>query len=342
MRHLVLVALLLIASCTEPELESPTVESEIDDDPADDPGCPGWKCSGNSPIMGPWGPFTDFRQDGQFANSAGLRVDGLWKDGVRYEPRVVGARLTAKLGDELLEGDELEQSYLRIATPLPLVAYKLWIERVNQTVTYWHGPPTTLETYELTYSVAAVSRTPLCNNPPSSSSGDGQLWTAPLEAILFTGDRYGIDKKIFASTYAESAGWFTIGCAGSAIAKLVLNRFATVGSIGLYQSTRAERQDVLSMYTGNVCGTGRAFTVPDTAITWESSAGWHGLNPHQTWESVWGGGRAQCLDTWRLEDTHPGIRDKIASECPLPPSCTTSGWFPLLWTSRGTVRSANP
>lgn len=348
MRQLVAaVSIALLAACAEvePDLDTTTAYAF-----GDDPACLGWKCTGNSPIMGPWGNFTDFRLDGSLPNNVGLWVDGLWKGGVRYQPSIVGAELVGQAGAVVLAGPALEGSYLRITHGTPTDAvYQLRIKKVNHTVQYWVGPPTAIASYELEYTGVGIKDTPLCANPPDSLSGDGQLWQAPLEALLFTGDRYGFDKKITASTYAQSAGWMTIGCAGSAIAKMVLNRFTTVGSTGDYlhpmpgdyQSTRAQRQDVLNMYTGNVCGTGRSFTVPETPITWESSNGWRQRGAQVSWESVWGGGVALCLDTWRLEDSHPGILDDIAAECQVPPRCSDQSWFGG-WATRGTVRSANP
>lgn len=348
MRHYVLpatiTALSLLAACAEPlDRDDPaTAPSWNLPDPEEDPGCQGWKCTGNSPVMSGYG-FIELHEN-QVANDVGFRLHHLRKEGIVYHPDVRGDRLygLGAGGAIALAGPALEDAELVLSRDGTPGEFAIQIHKVNNLVTFWTAPYTTIETYELTYTGPDVAkRTPLCPNPPPPTTGDGHMWAAPGEAILFNGDRYDPNKRIIASTPTEAGDWFNIGCAGSALAKLHLNRFTAAGKRPAQPATsRAERQDVLAMYTGNVCGTGTAYTIPDTQIRWASRNGYHQMGAFATYEAVWGGGRAVCMSSWRLDATHPELREQMKLECGELPPCSQA----LLgsWQTRGTVLSAVP
>ncbi|MEZ4400576.1 MAG: ADYC domain-containing protein [Kofleriaceae bacterium] len=336
-------ASLTLAACVDtPEVETSVAMALKPDDPT----CTGFHCTGNSPIM----EFYDFHELSPTSyNSAGLKLDGLWKGGVKYRPIVTGSTLSAtRLGLPMLIGPSLVGSYLSVKTmptaTSPAVEYQIHITAYHQTQPYWTGPATMVDTYELLYNKAGgpSSLTTLCENPPNRSAPDGSTWAAPAEAILFAGDRYSDAKQITASTYAQSGDWFNIGCAGGALAKMHLNRFTTASQLGGLSTTRAERQDVLSMYTGNVCGTGVSYTVPATPLTWESRNGLRTLAPYTSVEAIWSGGRAICMDTWRLEATHPTLVTQMRDECEQAGLKLEPCGDLASWRARGTVLSANP
>src|SRR5207244_847632 len=111
---------------------------------------------------------------------------------------VVGARLYGKdsVGNIVLSGPALTGAYFLVSTPTGW--YRINITRVNNDVTYWIGPASTIETYELTYTSigqAVTHEGPLCKNPPNREDGEGRPWNETLEAILYTGDRYDAATK---------------------------------------------------------------------------------------------------------------------------------------------------
>lgn len=308
----------------------------------EDPGCVEWKCTGNSPDMSGY-EFHELHER-QVPNEAGFILRRLRKGGAVYHPDVRGDRLyglgpggVILLQDAALEGAELVLEHDTIPGE-----FTIRITAVNDNVTFWVAPHTPVQTYELDYTApGGPKREPLCANPPASDSGDGNLWVAPGEAILFSGDRYDRKKRIFASTATEAGDWFNIGCAGSALAKMHLNRFTTAGKRPAQPATRrAERQDVLSMYTGNVCGTGVSYTVPGTQIRWGTRNSYRVLAGFATYEAIWSGGRAVCMSSWRLDDTHPELREQMKLECGELPPCSDADVGS--WQLRGSVISGVP
>ncbi|MEZ4361542.1 MAG: ADYC domain-containing protein [Kofleriaceae bacterium] len=290
-------------------------------------------------------PITEVNEFG-IPNSSGVVVDGLWKNGLRYQPDVTGTTLVGTRSGLTISGTALVGSFFRLLTPSG--PYRLHIRGVAKTVRYWLGPTTTIESYDLQYTRPGefIDR-PLCAYPPPRAAGDGNVWIEPTHSILFAGDRYDQNWKIIASTAAEAGDWFNIGCAGEEVTKVLLNRHATAGTYGPWATTKAQRQDLLRMYLGDLCGTGRSFTEPNTELRWGISNGWRSLTGYSTYEAVWAGGRAICLNTSRLQDTQPTIRSEIDEECVaagvgvLPP-CESLPGFPGAWAGLGNVISGNP
>jgi hypothetical protein len=347
MRHHLLpttiAALSLLAACAQPlENQTPTTTPAAVQNPGD-PGCPEWKCTGNSPDMSGF-EFHELHEL-QLPNSAGFILRRLRKEGVDYHPDVRGDRLyglgpggVIVLQDDALEGAELVLEHTTIPGE-----FAIHITEVNDNVAFWAAPKTPIQTYELDYTApGAANRTPLCANPPASVGADG-VRMAPSEAILFAGDRYNDQKRLVAHTEVEAGDWFNIGCAGSALAKLHLNRFTTAGKHPSQPATsRDERQDVLAMYTGNVCGTGTAYTKAGTEIRWGSKNEYRSLAGFTKHEAIWKDGRAVCVSAWRLDATHPWLQGAMDSECGTPtvPVCTAAQLAD--WQSYGTVISGVP
>lgn len=298
---------LALAACVEsPEPELGTSTEALSP-------CPKWGCGENSPLMGPYGEH-EYEWTGTQPNSEGSYVVGLFKSGVMYRPRVIGAQLIAEAADgTLLFGAALQGSHFLIRTPTG--EYKIFIMKVtpraSSNVRFWVGAPTQLETYELRYlkvSRIATHPEPLCRNPPERDAGEGtptRMWHAPLEAILYTGDRYDADRKeVIASSYAASGTHFNIACAGSALAKLVLTRHATVGVSSTHPSTADERQTMLKVYTCDVCGDGQSWTEQGTKLHWQNTKHWSDFTGTEfAQEALWGPDGAKCLSTHRLGST---------------------------------------
>lgn len=281
------------------------------------------------------------------ANEDGVVVDGLWRDLVRYTPDVVGDRLIGlRAGAPNLTGQALVGSYLRLLAPAGKV-FRVYIQEVKTTVRFWVGFPGPVETYRLMYiGPGAPEPKPVCPLLSDPAVGDGNTWVEPTHAILFAGDRYNASYQIVAWTDAQAGDWFNVGCAGWWGSKLHLNRHTTAGSDGAHQTTRAQRQDLLSMYVANYCGTGERFTLPNTPVTWASSNGWRSISSFTEYEAVWANGRAVCLDEPRYGGIDPTLRAKIIQTCAavnvtLPP-CSELPGFPDQWQGSGNVLSAIP
>ena len=339
------VALTLAACVVEPDPApaTGTTTQAIIYDPDSD-GCPKWGCGTNSPVMDIF-DFHDLDESGQQANLAGVKVKYLLQNGVAYKPDVVVDRLVARSYSNpsaiALSGAQLTGARLYVDTPKGVFA--IHIVNVHHDTPFWVGPAGTVETYELAYTgpgYATAMR--LCSNPPSAYSRHGEDWPAPMEAILFTGDRYDADAlTVTASDYAGAGTWFNIGCAGSVLAKLHLTRHTTASQVSGYTSARSERQAMLKMYASDVCGDGTPFTKQGTPLWWENSKGWDTLGSIQSHEALWSSTGAMCMDVHRLQAQYGW---DIAASC-APRPC--SGWFglpgfPDVWPRGAYVLTGNP
>lgn len=311
------VALALVACVDDPETALGT---------ATQLSCPKWGCGENSPLMGPYEEH-EYDASGAQVNSEGSRVVALVQGGQAYEPRIVGGSqlIGVQPDGSVISGAGLTNAYFLISTPTG--PYKIIIKKVtpraSSQVRFWIGPQTQIETYELMYLFAgrgpATHPEPLCHNPPERDAGEGsptRMWNAPLEAILYSGDRYDADEHtVTASSYPASGPWFNIACAGSALAKLHLTRHTTAGSLSTHPSTAAQRQAMLRMYVSDLCGTGASFTEQGTPLHWTNSKGWSQLTGMEfAPEALWNENGALCLDTHRRGTQYMA---DIVAECPM-------------------------
>lgn len=310
------VALALVACVEDPDLGQAEQEAL----------CPLWGCGENSPLMGPYGEH-EYDWTGTVANAEGSRITRLVQGTESYRPRIVeGNRLIAEHANgTVLQGTQLEGAYFLVMTPTE--PYKIIIHNVTpravSPVRFWIGPQLPIETYELRYTKlrsAVTHPEPLCKNPPARDSGEGdpsRLWHAPLEAILFTGDRYTSgSKEVIASSYSTAGTFFNIACAGSAIAKLHLARYTTASSAPpMFTSTAPERQAMLKMYSGDFCGNGNPWTEQGTKLRWQNPKNWSVFSGSEfAQESLWGPQGALCLDTHRLGQAW---KNDVLAACPV-------------------------
>jgi ADYC domain len=300
-----LLAVFTLASCAMEDVSN--VETYL--------GCPGSVCNSNSPVMGPYSYW-----EGNLAglpNDQGVKFGDFVSSTDRHcTPKVVGDKFQAFCPASPLFGPALtlmsaalQNGYLEAFTAEG--TYKIKFVTVHSnTYTFWQGPTTAVETYELRYEkpTGGGFETLLCNNPPAGNrtpAGNGRMWTAPLEAVLFTGDRY--DEKTRRVTDISATGtqnWFNIGCAGSGLMKLHLNRHSTAGSVPGYTTTQNARQAMFKMFSSDLFGDGTIFTHQGVLLDWENRPRWSMLTGHEfAFEARWDQNGAQCLDTHRLGDT---------------------------------------
>lgn len=334
---LALPAVVLTGCLTEPDAELGTTAQAASK-------CPSWGCGENSPVMGPW-EFHELDEAGS-PNSVGVRVIDLVKNGVSYHPDVIGDQLYGrKVGMPVLTGAGLIGAYFQVATS-DGATYQIQIKNVSNVTTFWLGPQETIETYELLYYRPRYMTRPepLCKNPPSRWDGENRPWPRTLEAILYTGDRYDADsKEVTADSYSEAGTWFNIGCAGSALAKLHLNRHTTAAMTSSYATGWMQRQALLKMYVSDVCGTGEAFTKQGTPLHWTNAWQWVSLVGNESsYEGLWDHDGAICIDHHRLE-ADPEFADGIKASCPNLPKCTAIiPGFPNVWAPGAYLLTANP
>ncbi|MBK9034836.1 MAG: hypothetical protein IPL61_26830 [Myxococcales bacterium] len=324
--HLALpFALLALAACVD------ETEDRLGSTDHDLIACPKWGCSENSPILGPFG-MHELEELGT-PNDAGISVIALRKGAASYRVDVAADRLRGlnPNGSIGLQGAALIGSTIRLSTPSGPAS--LHIMNVSETVKFWRGPATTVETYELGWTGAGYPNMaapyPLCLNPPNRLDGEGQYWLKPYEAILYTGDRYDADAKLVtAASYRGAGTWFNIACAGGALAKLHLNRHTTAGTVAGFQSTVPQRQAMLKMYTGDFCGTGEAFTRQGTSLRWTSDQGGSSVGGGTaSYESLWTADGAICLSTHRLHGSAYDMDAELGATCALP-TCSSVAGFP--------------
>ncbi|MBL8623075.1 MAG: hypothetical protein JNK64_17295 [Myxococcales bacterium] len=236
---------------------------------------------------------------------------------------------------QTLSGANLVNSELVVKNATGSLEYRIRIANASTIQKFWQAPITTVNTYELQWRLATSTYyTPVCKNPPNRLDDTGN-WNNILEAILFTGDRYDTDTlTVTASTPAEATTWFNIGCAGTVLAKLALNRHTDATKSAQVTTTRDQRQAMLKMYTSDVCNSGDALTVTGTPLRWWSATGLtsKAIAVYSN-EARWTADGALCLDTHRLDGTPDDRTAQIADACqranrPVPPPCAdvTTSW----------------
>jgi hypothetical protein len=363
-----ILAAIVVAGCVAPEDGTDdVVTSSIPQELGS--GCPMWGCGQNSPVINAFN-FHELNTDGT-PNDVQLVVKGFSLNDVMYQPIVSGARLYAydpstgalKYGADLTGGAFI--IYYPVSGSLPDGYVKLRVTNVTlatatNAVKFWQGSADGIETYELDYAdlETPFDFRPVCHHPPPGiEDPEGQVYAQTLEAILFTGDRYAADTKtVIASTYADAGKWFNIACAGSALAKLHLNRHTTAGSTRDFTTTAGQRQTMLKMYSGDFCGTGDAYTVAGTPIHWLTTTGLSSPSiTVNSVESFWGAGGASCLTVHRLHSSYsidfqteiqgsPGFPPFIPptlGNCPKP-ACSQRLLGPVTWPRSAYMLTESP
>jgi ADYC domain len=294
--------------------------------------CPSFGCGENSPIMGPYNiPELHTRQ---LPNTDGVVLRYYQQGNSIYQVDIQNSKMVALYpGTNIIavQGAALAGGYLVLAYPgstnLPAGEAHLWFNHVSSAgQNMWVGSPTPVETYELLYDGAgSTARTPVCKRPPDSKvqsaiDPEGRLWANRFESIFFTGDRYDPDHLTVSLSSPQRGLWFNIACAGSAPAKLFLNRHTSASSAPNFTTTLDQRQAMLKMYSGDFCGDGVAYTVMGTPIHWTSASGLSSPPGNQTsYESLWDSHGAICMDLHRLtnspDPTYAAFAETIRNTC---------------------------
>lgn len=299
---LALAALLPLAACEDPDA---FVDDEIDAraglvSESADPECPRWKCGYNTAEIN--GKSLQELHLGGKANADGVKLVGfLPAQGLLlgYKLETDGDELIARgglLGTTVLRGDQLIGSIMLIQVQLGLVLPVVILG--HDLVPSWADGGAPVHAYAMVYLdlEEPLLQRSVCNG--------NLLNTLDAVVVVLAGERYDLEAK---TVVPEQKGWITLGCAGSAAAKMALMNYGPHADFdGEGQAaTPAQRQATLKMITADYCGDGVSYTDDGTPLRWENQAGT--VSPEEQWlaagvEAVWGPEGALCLDTPRLAD----------------------------------------
>jgi hypothetical protein len=283
-------------------------------------GCPMWKCGFNA------------------ATADGLDIGELNTGGNPNDSdvRLVKFRSASNVAHGIrVDGDEILaiDSHGGVLSGADLVGFKFDVIKAGQTVTVvingigsevlWTMGDDTLVTYALAYEDQnGVAYKNVC--------ADNSDFPTMEVATVISGERYNFDNK---TVLEDQSGWFSIACAGSALAKMKLMDYTPNNP----ESTAAQRQATIKMITADYCGTGESFTVDGTPLLWQNNGGSVEYNDallpdgHTPMlEAIWDENGAVCLNTPRIAD-----RDLVNESC-LIPFCD-GGEFSGEWTTWAAV-----
>ncbi len=360
--RLIAVACLVVGGCGLEQGADPGATGEVEQGIQGN-SCPPWMCGTNSPAISNYG-FWELNLAG-LPNSAGMVVDGFYKNGFAYTPRVWAGKLTASRWIYIngfwllttLSGQNLVGGYFLIHYAGSGTRITLDIDGV-QSVTSWAQPnpappsPVTLESYLIDYTFATVDAngnyvpghypTNVCSNPPHTDTGAGSSDTLGQNAfstLLFEGDRIDPFTK---TVNAPDNSWFNLGCAGHTLAKMALTAHTEAAvHANTITTSNNERNAMLKMLVADYCGDGTTWTVTGQPLTWADAQGTMKLIPpptgyHLVLESRWNYAGAVCLNVTRVNANNSVASSMFPSgtqgllECQIPscsdPSISTIGY----------------
>jgi hypothetical protein len=348
-KGVVVMALLASSSACSPEqgLDSQELaNAHTEPIPGDDPPCDRISgCGTNSPVVDCYG-FHDLHLGGR-PNDAGLtiptnlsgRAQIYLADGRTCDLRVEDSEIRAACSS----GDVVTGMDLRGAK-IPLLhavgsyhgEYSIRIASVRKT-TFATNASRSIFAYTLMVPTIGGAEKNLCSHPSPFRDDEMEkhdlLTMLPPEAIVFEGDRIYAEPKTM--SHLPDDGWFNIGCARHALAKLHL----TENTIAAQGPAQAEthwktRQATLKLLAADYCGAGFPFTVAGEPLLWKGRPGepmdhfYRNLRPTKL-EARWNENGAVCLMWPRLYETEsadarrdfPDIFAAIRSHC-FVPECT--------------------
>lgn len=331
-----LLPLLFLAACAVDEAPVSEAEQAVKSQPGD---CPSYGCGTNSPALeGRY--FSVVNEVGQ-ATPEGFRLISfgryittttntlVWQE---LRADVLNGQLLARdrrIGSIVLQGEQLigtkftfedavgARYYVTVARALTTV---MWASNQNVTPQTWQ--------YELRYTTdAQLDPRNVCTKPPTADRMDPQM------SVLFDDDHIDTDAL---AVDREDANSFTIGCAGSALAKMHLSGHTKAGSKLLNRPTTLDQRTAfLKMLAADYCGMGHAYTVAGMPLHYRDVGGFmNTVLPNEPIEGLWTKNGALCVGKPRAELTPTqlslatfgtSIQDELSHfGCTLPPPCTPS------------------
>jgi hypothetical protein len=295
------------------------------------------RCGTNSPELDPAViKFHELNLRG-LPNTQGLRVSRFVKGGIVYTPQVVRGQLRGVRTSVTITGTDLVGAQLTLIDGVGR-EFAITVASVGQ-VSARPLRPTypgssdlddpMIETYDLRWSRPGMTELePICPSEGDTSDTWGML---PGWAVLSEGDQINAELKTVDPNI--DLNWFNIGCAGYALAKLVLAGYTEAGQDDEHKTTWEDRQALLKMLVADYCGNGTSFTVPGQPLYWQGRLSFLKFqDPVRTpVEARWSSQGAICLGEPRLDANAPSqwpaglsrpVITAIQNACSELPPCT--------------------
>lgn len=311
------VALLAIlgggCAVEEPEPAETQVVSEVVRGP-----CPDAGCGENSPVIDALG-FHELNLMG-IANKERLWIapakgrSQIMKGLDSYDLNVVNGFITgSKNNVTMLSGPALKNAWIKVERAGATFTLRIADVRTMQ---FFLPPLNVVETYRLEWVregddhfVNVCGGIPLLIDEGYEGGGGGgeaprthpELMNMTIwEAVVFEGDRINTATKTMNKVATpENDLWFTIGCAASTPAKLLLTHHTIHTQPVPLSRAWEQRQAMLKLYVADYCGTGGSFTVARQKLVWKSTTVNY-LYPAWKLEARWTENGAKCLNNPRM------------------------------------------
>lgn len=209
-------------------------------------GCPIWECGENSPVIQNFG-FHELDANGAAIN--GFKIVSFTKGAVAYQASVENGRLSGTADHQpKLERGNLVGAQFLIAHPSG--QYQIKIVGVDGAVAYWARSPDGhthyLESYQLEWTTLGGTRwSNICVHAGDTSSTAGSGMNT-FHTLLFEGDHIDPATR---TVEPSPLNVFTLGCAGSAPAKMALIGHTHSAESASYVTTYPERRTALLMFS---------------------------------------------------------------------------------------------
>lgn len=299
--------------------------------------CPDWACGQNGPLLN--GHYFHELSESRAPNREGFALANgmLIKGGVPYQMSVVGTQLRGTSGPTVIGGAQLIGAYFDIVHDSGK-RYRVFINNAL-TMQIFAGPQKglwipqyKLEWLDITPGAPPAHYQNLCSNPPTGTYRQETLFQQGETTLFFEGNRYNAQSK---KVLFGDSNWFNMGCAGSALSKILLTGHANLTGAATLQ----QQQTALKVITADYCKLGKSFTVAGEPLYWKTANGYMAFaGVPQTFEARWNQDGPVCLDYPRLlesdlqaakdnfpdaGDGTPGVIVKMLETCPdsLPPAC---------------------
>lgn len=296
--------------------------------------CPNFACGQNGPSLS--GREFHELSEQHLPNREGFTLGMLTKGGFSYELRVSGWEMRAYSSLGTLSGAALKGAFFTVSGNGR--SFRVWIADYL-TMSIYAGPlkgtqipQYVLKWIETTRGAPVAHYVNLCSNPPTGTYREDTLFQRGDTTLVFEGNRYKSQSK---EVLPGDGTWFNFGCAGNALAKLLLTGHTSVSG----NATLDQQQAVLKMIVADYCGDGQTFTIGGEPLYWRTSNAYMSfLSTPESLEGRWGPQGPICIDDYRLlattnplaqqyfpdaADGTPGILAAIAQHCPakMPPAC---------------------
>jgi ADYC domain len=283
--------------------------------------CGLWSCGTNSPEIDHLGVHDFHGQVGGQKNANGFYVTKIERTTCTTPPgptvcttkqydrvSTTAGLLTASGPNGSLSGANVKGLTIRFANANTGAKYVLSVASVGSVVRLWSKNPTYLglenwPQYEIKWDVErppgyAMAWKAVCTNPPGDGSPD-LLGMNRFHTVLFENDEIDAPRKLVKGT-RPSLNWINLGCAGHALAKMVLtgNVSATITAFG-YRASFDDMTAALKLWAADYLGDGTSWTVAGTPLGIYNTKNNYGPGTFKK-EALWTHKGAACLNTPRV------------------------------------------